>query len=94
MGPLRTVLGKHHSSSIPGRLPSVSHPPGCPLLLRPQEGCTPLLLASERGHVEAVARLIDARAEVNVTDNVSLHSHENMTPTDAEWRNYAVYARA
>jgi ankyrin repeat protein len=39
-------------------------------LLPLQSGHTPLLIASENGHIEAVDRLVEARAEVNARSNV------------------------
>ena len=35
-----------------------------------QEGLTPLILATEKGHSEIVTALMDAKADPNITDKV------------------------
>ena len=49
--------------------------------VRPQEGATPLIVASKNGHLAAVERLIAARANVNAKNNVGPAAAALLTPT-------------
>ena len=39
-----------------------------------QEGLTSLMLATQNGHVEVVQALLDAKADPNITESVSISS--------------------
>ena len=40
-----------------------------------QEGLTALMLATQRGHAEVVQALLDAKADPNITESVSIYSY-------------------